>query len=334
MRWAIILTATLASVVHAAATDVISEASGAGLQADAKRAVQLLQDIDVASLSEKDRKFVSCMRERFGSSSPPAMKKPRNFTDRALAIYQAYWHAALTKPGTREKQEKWLDASLRKLLKAPKSADVDSMLEKRIEADGKHSLEGRTGLLRELMIWNKQDEKQEPVALPEGEYRVKVVLLDGFESFGWSYYATCGRRATGGWTTDDALYAVVPRYDSLDEEEFRVTFLGHESQHFADKARFKDLKPWELEYRAKLTELALADTTRTKVLSKFIEDQGNDPASPHSYADRAVLAALASRLSLKDSNELFSAPPDQLRTAARQILLDDSARRQPTPGSI
>ena len=160
------------------------------------------------------------------------------------------------------------------------------MLSDALKKEGFHSLQGRTGLLRELMIWSKQEEKLMRVALPEGEHDVKVVLLDGFKSFGWGEYATCGRASTGGWATADALFAVVARYTSLDHEEFRVTFLGHEAQHFADKIRFKNLKSWELEYRAKLTELARADTTRAKVVGKFIDDQGDDPASPHSYANR------------------------------------------------
>ena len=327
MRWAIILTAALATAAHASPSDPISEASGAALQADEPSALKLLDGIDTASLSGKDRAFVSCMRERFGPSSPARPEKLDDFAGRALAIYQNYWHAALTGPDTRDQQEKRLDASLRKLLGASKSADINDLLEKRLSAAGWHSLQGRTGLLRELMLWKTQDEKAVPVALPEGEYRVKVFLLNSFKSFGWSYYATCGRRATGGWTTDDALFAVVPRYESLGDEEFRVTFLGHESQHFADKSRFTGLKDWELEYRAKLTELALASETRGRVLGKFIEDQGDDPASPHSYADRKVLTALVSRLGLKSTDDLMTVDLSRLQSAARETLMEDSRQR-------
>jgi hypothetical protein len=316
----------LASAAHASPADTIGEATGAGLQANAKLAVELLKGVNTAALSDKDRKFVVCARERFGSRTPAAAERPRTFTDRALAAYQSYWHAALTQPETREQQEKRLDASLRKLLNAPKSADLDQLVEERIKTDGNHSLEGRTGLLRELMVWSKQDDKLVPVVLPEGQYQVKVRYLDGFKSFGWSHYATCGRAATGGWTTDDALFAVVPRYDSLDDEEFRVTFLGHETQHFADKARFKDLKPWQLEYRAKLVEIALADKTRVKVLTRFVEDQSDDPASPHSYADRKILNELVKRLQLQGAKDLYTVDLKRLQSAAVEALIEDSRR--------
>lgn len=315
-----------ASAAPAVPSDLVIRASGAALQADARGALEILKDADPSSMDAEDARFVACMRQRFAG---PDASKPAGGTlaDRALAIYSSYWRAALMAPETREEQERRLEASLRGLLHAGASADLDSLLEQRIRSNGGHSLEGRTGLLRELMLWDRQDEKMVDVQLPEGAYRVKVFLLDGFRSFGWSHYATCGRRATGGWTTNDALYAVVPRYKSLDSEEFRVSFLGHEAQHFADKSRFRDLKPWELEYRAKLTELALADQTRTKILAKFIEDQGDDPQSPHSFANKKLLGDLVSRLGLRDSDELLKADPSRIEAAATATLREDSARR-------
>jgi hypothetical protein len=326
MSWVPLLAAVAATVTQPSPV-AIGQARGAALQANAKHALQLLQGLDMGSLSESDRKFVACMRHRFGSSLEPKANKPRRFTDRVLGIYQSYWHAALTMPNMRHAQEKRLDASLRRLLKVPMSVDPEPELEKRIRAGGYHELGGHTGLLRDLMVWAKEDDKLTHVALPEGEYDVKVDYLDDFKSFGWSYYATCGTASTGGWTTDDALHVVVPRYESLDGEDFQVNFLDHESQHFADKARFKDLKPWELEYRAKLVEVAMAHQTRAKVLTSFVENQGDDPADAHSYADRKVLDELVKRLRLSRVQDLYLVDRARLQSAARDILLEDSRQR-------
>jgi hypothetical protein len=218
----------------------------------------------------------------------------------------------------------------RQLLGAPKDADLNALepiLSRALEREGLYSLQGQTGLLRELMIWSKQEQRIMEAKLPEGAHGVTVMLLDGFKSLGWGAYATCDRASTGGWATESALFAVVPKYESLDAEEFRVTFLGHEGQHFADKTRLKNLKSWELEYRAKLTELAQADVTRTKVLGKFITDQGDDPASPHSYANRQLLTALVQKLSLGGADELASADVARVQAAAVELLREDSARR-------
>jgi hypothetical protein len=329
MRWSIMIAVVLASAASPSPDDRVREARGAILQTDAVRALQLLKGVDAASLPEKERKFVNCVRQRFASSAPPASNTPRTFTDRLVAIYQRYWHAALTTPKMREQQERRLDSSIRRLLGARKSDDLAKLVQKRIKADGYYSLEsGRTGLLRDLVIWRTQTEKLTHVALPEGQYDVKVEYLDAFKSIGWSDYATCGRARTGGWTTEDALFVVVPSYDSLEDENFRVNFLGHESQHFADKTRFKGLKDWELEYRAKLVEVSMADKTRNKVMDAFIGNQGDDPADPHSYADRKVVNELVKRLQLTSARDLYAVDLTRLQTAARDILLEDTRQRQ------
>ncbi len=329
----------LAVVALTAATpdpsERFSKAVGAALQADETKALALLDGIDLSTLPAKDQATVPCMRERFGPNSRPAAAATGGLADRALAIYRDYWHTAMTHPKRRSTEEERLETRLRQLLGAPKEAHFDviePMLSKALKKEGIYSLQGRTGLLRELMIWTKQDEKLTRVALPEGEQNVKVMLLDGFKSFGWGEYATCGRASTGGWTTEDALFAVVPKYPSLDDEEFRVTFLGHEAQHFADKTRFKDLKDWELEYRAKLTELAQANSTRAKVLGKFTSDQGDDPASPHSYANRQVLTDMVRKLGLASAKDLATADAGKVQSAAVELQREDTARRMTASG--
>jgi hypothetical protein len=321
--------AALAGPPPAQPPAALSQAIGAALQADSQRALSLVNGLDLATLSPKNQATVICMRERL---SPAAESAPASaqITDRALAIYQRYWVASMAHPEERANEEKRLADALRNLLGAPANTDMDALeplLAAGLTREGFHSLQGQTGLLRELMIWSKQDERLMPVALPEGKYEAKVELLDGFKSFGWSSYATCGRASTGGWTTDDALFAVVPRYSGLDSEEFRVSFLGHETQHFADKAHFKGLQSWELEYRAKLTELAQAQGSRGKVLDKFMQDQGDDTGSPHSYANRRVLNDMIARLHLKSVDELMTFDGSALAREAVALLREDTQRR-------
>lgn len=324
-----VFVATTLTAAQPQAPMALSQAIGAALQADSQRALTLLDGIDPTTLSAENRVTVLCMRERLRPAGQSAAESGQ-ITDRALAIYQHYWVAAMARPESRAEAEQRLAEALRNLLGAPASSDMDALeplLAQALTREGYHSLQGRTGLLRELMIWSKQDERLMSVKLPEEERDVKVELLDGFKSFGWSHYGTCGRASTGGWTTDEALFAVVPRYASLDAEEFRVTFLGHEAQHFADKSRFKGLKDWELEYRAKLTELAQANETRTKILGKFVQDQGEDPASPHSYANRQILNDMTAQLHLKNADALMTADGPAVQTAAVALLREDTRRR-------
>jgi hypothetical protein len=163
------------------------------------------------------------------------------------------------------------------------------------------------------------------VQLPEGPYTVRVELLDDFVSRGWMAYGRCERGSAGGWATDKALYAVVPRYSQgLDSEEFRVVFLGHETQHFADQNAYPGIKPWELEYRAKLVELAQGREVSAKRLDYMVTAQSDDTNSPHTYANKRVVADLTARLGAAPDKVSI----DRLQQAARDQLVEDTRRRK------
>ncbi|HEX8413546.1 MAG TPA: hypothetical protein VF637_06610 [Sphingomicrobium sp.] len=314
----------------------IAAATGSALQGNAAQALRTLEPLAPGELSRKDRSFRECMMTRFGPApDTQADQTPSGFfIETTVQTYRDYWRRALLQPDKRAAAEGQLLAALRASLRRPDLPDMDSIepaLARRLAADGVHSLQGRTGQLRELMIWKVQNEQRRPIELPEGPSITRVVLLDEFLSLGWGDYATCGRRGAGGWARGDAIFAVVPRYESLGGEEFRVTFLGHEAQHFADLRRFPSLKPWELEYRAKLVELGQANLTRQRVLAKFAEDRGDDPASPHSYANKRVLGDVRARLGLGDRSDLNLVAIKELQRVAVAILKADSNARTASP---
>jgi len=64
-----------------------------------------------------------------------------------------------------------------------------------------------------------------------------------------------------------------------------------------------------------------------KVLTRFVTDQGDDPASPHSYANKKILTDLVATLGLGSAQDLLTADLARLQGAARDILRADSARR-------
>jgi hypothetical protein len=160
---------------------------------------------------------------------------------------------------------------------------------------------------------------------------VQVALLDDFDALGWSAYGRCDRGSNGGWATDKQLFAIVPSYkEGLDSEAFRVVLLGHETQHFADKNKFPGLADWELEYRAKLVELAQAETVSQKRLRGFLSSQGDDLDSPHTYANKRLAIGLRERL----GQDPLRAPLKALQAAALALLQEDTRKRmQASPGS-
>lgn len=303
------------------------------LKGDSAAALKALRAMPAAAFSPVDAAYRACMFERFDRASPPAtsVAVEAGFVADVLGLYQRYWWQALAKPTQRGALGTQLERDLRALLgeHATSAHDMEALeavVTAQLQSRGYHAQLGRTPPLQELMLWRRQDTRQYRVELPEGPQTVRVELLDDFVSRGWSSYARCERGSAGGWATDQALYAVVPSYakdGGLESEAFRVVFLGHEAQHFADQNRYPGILPWELEYRAKLVELAQADTVSAKRLRGFITAQGDDVDSPHTYANKRVVAALATRLGRSPD----AVPIPELQAAARAELLADSARR-------
>lgn len=307
----------------------LNAAIGAALQADGPQARRLLQGLDATGLTPARSTLRACMLARLDGADTPAPPSDP-FAGRLLDAYRTYWREAVNAPDQRAAAEKRLIQGLAALLGQPGLDSVEAAepaLKDRLAPAGYHALFGRTGLLDELMLWRRQEDRPYTVVLPDGPRVTHVFLLNDFASLGWSSYFTCERASTGGWTKPEGLYAVVPNYDSLEDEAFKVNFLAHESQHFADLERFPGLASWEKEYRAKLVELSQAEATRTEVLDRLAADQGDDVGSPHSYADKRVLAALRRRLGLAEDADLKPVPGDQLRAAAKAELAADTQAR-------
>jgi hypothetical protein len=317
-RCAAAAAAVLAGCVAApspAPPNPLQPALGALLRGDAFAALQLMERIE-APLTAKQAEAARCVRERFAGRDPevelPAVSAS------ILAAYRGYWRASLMKTADTAALEAGLARSLRDIgaLDAANGAvTLDTLGErvvKAIEADGLHALTGKTEPYYELMIWRTQEERTYNVALPERSVHVRVVFLDGFASLGWAAFATCDVAHTGGWAKPDALYAVRSSYD-LASETFRVSYLAHEGQHFADYSDYPMLEQPELEYRAKLTEIALSSATTAELRARFAATGGDSRAAPHAFANRQVSLALE------------GVPPERVRAAARAKLAESSA---------
>ncbi len=156
---------------------------------------------------------------------------------------------------------------------------------------------GKTGHLYDLYLWKNQKEVDYQIELPEGQsFTVSVVLMRNFISNGWSHYTTFGRSYSGGWATSDKLFCVEEAYGPKDEEEYLISYVSHEGQHFADYQSFPKLKQADLEYRAKLTELSLAKETTYKIINKFITNSKNDKSYAHPYANYMVIKFLSQEI--------------------------------------
>ena len=317
-----------------AADGAMRGALASALQARGMDAVTALRALDPARLAERYAPTRGCMLERLDARKPPPIALADGFLAEVLAAYREYWLRSLRAERPQPENEAWLLATLNARVEAEGGTAAASMdqlepaLEALIGAHGYHALLGMTRPLRELMLWKTETETRYDVRLPESTQAVTVVFLDGFASLGWAGFATCNRHHSGGWTKPDRLYAVRSAYD-LASENFRVSYLAHEAQHFADNRRFPRLEQQaELEYRAKLVELAVGQSSVYDLLDSFTGNVSDDVSVPHSHANGRVVRDMSKRLFPVPSNAPAwrNASIERINTAAGDLLREDTAR--------
>lgn len=338
LAWAASGASTTVPASGPVAAKAVNDALGASLRADMPTALSTLKAAPLEEFNAKDAAFRACMLSRHDRSTPPylAGTVADPFARSVLEVYQRYWWKALRDPALRPAEEARLKTDLAALIGEPAPAPTEEAFEglnERINVElrkrGFHPLQGRTPPLYDLMLWGRQEERAYTVDLPSGERQpVKVFVMDGWVSRGWAHYTSCERTGAAGWAKPEGLYAVRSSYGDMKGEDFRVSFLGHEAQHFADMKRWPEMPAWTLEYRAKLVELAQADTTREKLLDRFYRSQDDEPDHPHPYANKRVTAEVATKLGLAADADLRKADPEAVRRTAREVLIADTQRRE------
>ena len=319
----------LAVAAAAARADDFSSALGPVFQGDLPQTLARLKALPEDSLSAKARPVRECILARFAAADPAAAPTdPRLPADLAavLRAYRRYWTSSLMHTRTPAEAEAALSDDLGRLLPdAPAGIDARAAASVAFaEQRGWHALGGITAPLHEFLLWKDQTTRREDVALPGGTVAVSVSMLDGFASLGWGAWGTCEVAHTGGWATTEGLMVVVPGWD-LSSERYRVSLLAHESQHFADYPRFPKLAQTDLEYRAKLTELALARTAQPDLLAMFSASAKRDRALPHPFAQWWVMKRIGDRLG---SDDWKAWKPDEVRAAAAAELAAHTALLQ------
>lgn len=254
---------------------------------------------------------------------------------RLITLYRTYWRKALLEPDAREALEDELAAAVSEVTGEPAGTAV-SALPQFLDAKGYYTISGRTPPLLELIVWKASRTEETPVRLSDGEHSIPVIYLEDFESRGWSSFATFGRASTGGWSDSDGLHCVTESYDTS-SENFHISFLKHEGRHYVDFTRYPALAAPDLEYRAKLEELAFAEDRMERLLAKFSGNAALIETAPHSLASYRVIEHMAEHVlgeapapdGLVDAaRALADRPADELHAAALALLAAHDAQLQ------
>ncbi len=189
-----------------------------------------------------------------------------------LLLYQQYFRDVFYLGIAEDDAEEALLNKLRKQLNAS-DADEDALakaLEHQFHLAGYHFLGGKTSGHYGPYVWKTTVPATYAVELTDTVSQYTVNILSGFIFRSWMAYLTFGVKGTGGWASPDGTINCVEEAYDFESEKFKVSLLKHEAQHSEDLRRWPEMKPHDLEYRAKLVELIF--TEETNLLEVFIRE--------------------------------------------------------------
>lgn len=309
------------------------------LQEDVEKILSVLDTIPDETLTEEQRKVKEKYFHRFKyqdeevdyNTNDPMLKS-------LLKLYHSYWRKALLDKSNIKQYDEQLKDSVAAFLKAhnyrPDSLSQQDIsnnfgqhLKRFLKQQKYYSATGKTGNIFDLFLWPKEDTTAYLVKLPEIEVETTIIFIDSTVTMGWQEYATFGKSYPGGWATNEFLYNVRKAYDTT-SENFKVSYLTHEAQHFADYKVYPLLTGADLEYRAKLTELVFAQQTLYDLIRTFIRNANPEGRNSHAFANYAVIRDLSRQIFkqdfVSDIEEWKKVSPTRISKTSKSLLQQHS----------
>lgn len=284
-------------------------------------------------------------RDRFLSqNATTAHSSETGLAGQAIVAYQNYWRAVLTRSLPAQQADRELQRVLGQILRKHSSdperhaggfnGDVFSQLEQALSQLGLGSSAGVTAPWRDLYIWNGQHSGDFQVELTDGVQQVTVTFIEQPLVQGWQHYASLDLLGTSGWATTQGLFCLCWSYE-LDSAAFQVNWMKHETRHSVDLKEFPGIPEAQLEYRAKLTELAFSGPEVSALLRQFSNSGEADSIPAHAAANYRVTRDVYRQIFQMDLpanlDPWQQLGPDRVAPAARILLQQDSQRLMAKP---
>ncbi len=312
------------------------------IQEDVKTILAILDTLPSYRLAETDLPVKEKYYSRFVSGNEIF---DYNTEDQLIKdvfdIYRVYWTSVLLKHKSLESADSILLIDLSDYLvknysdennwdKTDIANEPFKYFSKLLTTNGYfNNVDGKTGNLYDIYIWKTQDTVNYDVELTDGNISVPVLFMKDLITLGWEEYATFGNAYPGGWPKDSVLYCVAKAYDTA-KENFKVSYLVHEAQHFSDIKKYNEIPSWKLEYRAKLAELTKADENLYKLLAYFTRGSKDDSTLSHPYGQYCVIRDLSGKIFnesfINDSEIWRSINADSIHKASEELLILDSSK--------
>jgi len=242
-----------------------------------------------------------------------------------LRTYEDYLKYVLTTKGTIESRKKYIVECFRDFFPAvTEYEEFEQVFSAYFKKFGYFVNFGVTKPFPTLYLWKTQNKREIEVELPETTVMMNVYEMADIMTRGWYSYLTFDKVGAGGWVSDDGCYYFKGKY-KLNSEDFQISLLKHEGQHFHDLTQNPDMPSTKLEYRAKLVELVYL--RKRIVFNSFLDRMGDDPENPHTYANKQIISALSKRIfseELVTDKKKWRAAYQQVAPTALKLLQEDT----------
>lgn len=306
------------------------------IQEDVKEIVDSINSFNEKSLTDDQKELKRKYNSRFLSHSEEFnFNSNDSLLINILTVFHNYWIEVLMKESTiNSADNKYRILLTNQLISSSNGSnqnairfDFRNAMSNLLREKGYFTRIDRTGNIMDFIVWVTQTVKTYDVKIQDTVLKVPVVLIDSVLSYGWEGFATFDHFYPGGWSSPDSLFCITKDYD-LNSEKFLVSYLTHETQHLFDSKTYSGYPRWMAEYRAKLAELSVSDSTTYNLLGGFIKGNKNDHKLTHPYAEYMVIKGLSKDLFntdlVKDLNEWRKVPATKINATAKQLLKENS----------
>lgn len=306
------------------------------IQENVKKIVDSINSFNEHSLTDDQKELKRKYNSRFLSHSEEFnINSNDSLLINTLTFFHNYWIEILMKEATITSADNKYRILLTNLLISSTNPsnqnairfDFRNALSNLLKEKGYFTRIDRTGNIMDFIVWTGQKVKTYDIKIQDTVYKVPVVLIDSALLYGWEGFATFDHFYPGGWSSPDTLFCITKDYD-LNSEKFLVRYLTHETQHLNDSKTYSGYPRWMAEYRAKLAELSVSDSTTYKLLDGFIKGNKNDHNLTHPYAEYMVIKGLSKVLFktdfVADLNEWKEVPSTKINATAKQLLKENS----------
>ena len=308
------------------------------LNGNIKQGLKVLNDVPDSFLIRKHFLIKQELIKRFGYENDESSfnANHKSSIDSLFLIFKSYWRNSLLH--FNDNFDTTLKRNLISFFKINNAMHLtDSLIDNKIELTLKNYVTSKglhcaafshTGKFYDLLVWKSEKDTSYNFILNNENITCPVIFMDDFVTLGWQEYATADKIHPGGWATTTSLYCVKKSYD-LNSESFLISYLAHEGRHFNDYSKFPGLSNPDLEYRAKLTELSMANSTLFSLLQFFIFNSNSKSTDGHQLSNYYVIRDLSRKFFNKDLQENIDEwkkiNPDLIRKTSYEILLENNA---------